>query len=225
MKLLAIDTVTEACSAALLLDGEVVEKYEVQPRRHTELILPMVDALLAEAGLALSQLDAIAVDRGPGSFTGVRISTGVVQGLAFSADLAVVPISSLAALAQAVWQHTGHQQVLPMIDARMQEVYWGEYRLHGDEMRLQGEEQVGSLGTIPAQNFTTCVSVGSGAQQYQQRLMAEWHARVETGETLLFPRAAIIAQLGSKAFGRQQSVAAESLEPVYLRNQVVKSGC
>ena len=94
MKILAIDTSTDACSVALALDTRIEERFEIAAQGHTERVLPMVEALLAEAGLGLTQLDALAFCRGPGAFTGVRIATGVVQGLAFGADLPVVPLSS-----------------------------------------------------------------------------------------------------------------------------------
>ena len=95
MKLLAIETATDACSAALSIDGEIIERFEIAPRAHTELILPMVDALMVESGLRISQIDAMAFGRGPGAFTGVRIAVGVTQGIAFAADLSVVPVSTL----------------------------------------------------------------------------------------------------------------------------------
>ena len=107
MKLLALDTATEACSAAVWVDGAVLERYERAPRRHAALILPMIEAVLAEANLTPLQLDAIAFGRGPGAFTGVRIAIGIAQGIAFAADLPVVPISTLAALALGAAQETG----------------------------------------------------------------------------------------------------------------------
>ena len=109
MKLLAVETSTEACSAALFIDGDVAERFEISPREHTRLILPMIDGLMAEAGLKPQQLDALALSRGPGSFTGVRIATGIIQGIAFGADLPVVPVSTLAAIAQDFFDHHDEQ--------------------------------------------------------------------------------------------------------------------
>lgn len=111
MKLLALDTATEACSAAVWVDGAVLERYELAPRRHATLILPMIAAVLAEAGLSATQLDAIAFGCGPGAFTGVRIAVGVAQGIAFAADLPVAPISTLASLAIGAARETGHSRI------------------------------------------------------------------------------------------------------------------
>lgn len=223
MKLLAIDTVTEACSAALWLDGEVQERFELAPRRHTTLILPMVQALLAEAGMGMAQLDAIAVDRGPGSFTGVRIGTGVVQGLAFAVDLPVVPISSLATLAQAVWQEQDHKNVLALIDARMQEVYGAYYRYQGTEMALVGEEQVSSLSALLPSDATKYCCVGSGSREYAEQLQAHTNIQVLANTEYDFPHAAVLAGLAVNAYGRNELVSADQLEPIYLRNQVVQN--
>ncbi|MGB5493340.1 MAG: tRNA (adenosine(37)-N6)-threonylcarbamoyltransferase complex dimerization subunit type 1 TsaB, partial [Sedimenticolaceae bacterium] len=128
MKLLAIDTTEDACSAALLIDSEVAERFEIVPRRHSEILLPMMDGLLSDAGLRLRDLDALAFARGPGSFTGVRIAVSVAQGAAFGAQLPVVPVSSLQALAQGVRREQAAGAVLSALDARMREVYWGGYR-------------------------------------------------------------------------------------------------
>ena len=122
MKILALDTSTEACSVALWADGTVTERYELGSQ-HSGRILPMTQEVLAEAGLVLTQLDAVAFGRGPGSFTGLRICAGVAQGLAFGADVPVVPVSSLAALAQGV----DAPRVLAAFDARMEQLYWGAY--------------------------------------------------------------------------------------------------
>ncbi len=224
MKLLAIDTVTEACSAALWQDGEVQARFELAPRRHTQLILPMVQELLAEAGITLTQLDAIGVDRGPGSFTGVRIGTGVVQGLAYAADLPVVPVSSLAALAQAVWQQTGHAQVLAMIDARMHEVYGACYVRQANRMLLIGAEQVGPISAmIPADTACAWYCVGSGSREYAAQLQAHDHLQVIADSELDFPRAAVVAGLAATAYQCNEYVNAAQLEPSYLRNQVVQA--
>lgn len=223
MKLLAIDTVTEACSAALWLEGEVQERFEIAPRRHTALILPMVQDLLAKAGMRLAQLDAIAVDRGPGSFTGVRIGTGVVQGLAYSTDLPVVPVSSLATLAQAVWLQQGHEHVLALIDARMQEVYGAHYRYQGTEMVLVDEERVGALSALMSAEATDCYCVGSGSREYAEQLQGHGNYHLLANSELDFPRAGVLASLAVSAYGRNERVSAEQLEPSYLRNQVAQT--
>ena len=130
MKILAIETATEACSAALYNDGEIICRYELAPRKHTQLILPMMDAILEEAGVTRSSLDAIAFGRGPGAFTGLRIAVGIAQGLALAVDKPVIPISTLGAMAQQVLETTSNvinsaeAAFIPAIDARMGEVYW-----------------------------------------------------------------------------------------------------
>jgi len=138
MKLLALDTSTEACTVAIAVDGRAMERFSVGGN-HSEQILPMVQELLAEAGASLKELDAVVFGRGPGSFTGLRIAAGVTQGLAFGADRPVVPVSSLAALAQG----QNADRVLAAFDARMQQVYWGAYvRGPGGLVELTGEESV-----------------------------------------------------------------------------------
>ena len=143
-KLLAIDTSGEACSVAVSVDGEVLEHFEIIPRLHARKLLPMVQALLTKADISLTSLDAIAFGRGPGSFTGLRICAGVVQGLAFAADLPVLPISSLAALAQGVYRNTGDTHIMAVMDARMAELYWAGFQITQGRAVLVGEEQLGA---------------------------------------------------------------------------------
>ena len=126
MKLLAIDTATQACSAALLVGDAIAEDYAEVPRQHNRLILPMVQRLLDEAGLGLGELDALAFGRGPGAFTGVRLAAGVVQGLALGAGLPVVPVSNLAALAQGGLREWGWRRIVACLDARIGELYPGK---------------------------------------------------------------------------------------------------
>ena len=165
MKILALDTATEACSAALLSgDGSVYERHDIAPRRHAELILPMVDGILTEAGLGLNDLDAIAFGRGPGAFTGVRIAAGVTQGLALGAGLPVIPVSSLAALAQPALGKAAI--VLPAIDARMGEVYWAAYESDQDGLvtALAGEQvALARCGTGFPQPGKSSASAAAGA--------------------------------------------------------------
>ena len=167
MKILAIDTSGDACSAALLIDSELTQRLEREPRRHGELVLGMMEGLLARAGIGLTQLDAMAFGRGPGSFTGVRIATSVVQGAAFGADLPVVPVSTLAALAQGHYRSSGSSRVLAALDARMGELYWGPYRLSdGNLMRPVSAEEVAAPEMVSIPEDGDWSGTGSGWDAY-----------------------------------------------------------
>lgn len=219
MNILAFDTATEACSAALSLDGEVRERYQIAPRQHAQLILGMMDELLAKAGIGLAQLDALAFGRGPGSFIGVRIATGVVQGIAFARDLPVVPVSTLAALAQGVDQ----PRVLAAIDARMHEVYWAAYqRDDAGIMQLLGEEALTPADQVvlPA-GIEPWYGAGTGWHDEGPQL-ADHLPQVTEYAADVFPHAACVARLGEAGFRLGQAVAAEQAQPVYLRDQVAK---
>ena len=217
MKLLAIDTSTEACSAALDIDGDIRSRYELAPKRHAELILPMLDQLLAEAQINLSALDAIAFGRGPGSFTGVRIATGIAQGLAFSADLPLLPVSTLATLAQSV--NGQYQYIAAIMDARMGEVYFGLYR-SDDIVTLVETESVVPPASIIAGNYADCYGVGSGWTSYAeilQKIFAENLAGYSPG---VYPRARDMIPLALRAYRNGELVSPEDAAPVYLRNRV-----
>ncbi len=221
MKLLAIDTSTGACSAALSVGTEIRERFRVAAREHSKLILPMVESLLSEAGLSLSQLDALAFGCGPGSFTGLRIAAGVAQGLAFGADLPVLPISTLAALAQGAHTDLGATRTLTALDARMNEVYWGVYQINGaGVMELHGAEEVCGPEYVTLPNEGEWQGVGSGWKEYGAALQARCGALVHTVAAERLPRAHDIALLARVVFRRGLSVSAEQAVPVYLRNQV-----
>lgn len=215
--LLALDTATEACSVALLHDGRVLSHYEVIPRLHAQRLLPMIQTLLAEAGIALSAVDALAFGRGPGAFTGVRIAVGVVQGLAFALDRPVLPVSTLATIAQRAHREHGVDQVAVAIDARMDEVYWGCYRLEQDEMRLAGLEAVlpPEQVSLPRESAGQWFGAGTG-WGYGERLMLKPTAVDAT----LLPHAEDLLLLASHAWQRGEAVQADQAQPVYLRDNV-----
>jgi len=230
MKLLAVETATEACSAALYIDGIVTERFELTPKEHTRLILPMIDSLMTDAGLKPQQLDALAFGCGPGSFTGVRIATGVIQGIALGADLPVVPVSTLAAIAQDFFDNNSKAQAelstfnvaFTAMDARMGEIFWGVYQR--DEQGFA--ELIGKESVTPAANVEfpdiIGVGVGSGWGVYKQELMTRLAGRVSYCENDNLPRAGAIARLGVRGFKLGLAVAVELAMPVYLRDKVAK---
>lgn len=221
MKIIAIDTATEACSVALYLDGAVQERYCLAPREHAALLLPLADELLAAAGLTLSALDAVAFGRGPGSFTGVRIAASVAQGLAFAAELPVIGVSTLAALAQGAWREFGWERVAAAIDARMNEVYWGCYQLRdGAMMRSVAAEGVFAPAATPMLSAEGYYGVGSGWDAYGQALSERHHAQLIDRAEGRLPRAHDVALLAAAAFAAGETTSAENAIPIYLRDQV-----
>jgi tRNA threonylcarbamoyladenosine biosynthesis protein TsaB len=221
MKLVAFDTATPACSVAVWIDGTVHER-SAFGQHHAERILVLIDEALAEAGVALNQLDAIAFGRGPGSFTGLRISAGVAQGLAFGGDLPVVPVSSLAAVAQGM----GAPTVLTAFDARMQQVYWGAYvRGAAQIVELRGAETVIAPSEVPIPADGGWIGAGSGWDQYAGLLQARVGDRLARWHPDRHPQARFIAELGAAGLRAGGAVAAEQALPIYLRDDVaVKPG-
>ena len=224
MKILAVETSTDACSAALFVDGEIQEKFAVSPREHTKLILPMIAELMAAAQLKPQQLNAIALSRGPGSFTGVRIAGGVVQGLALGADLPVVPVSTLAALAQDCFnQHAAAQLAYTAMDARMAEIFWGIYqRNHLGLAELSGAEAVGPAAEAFS-NAGSGYGVGSGWPAYQAQLNTRLGGQIIAISDNIYPKAAAVAQLGAYGYANGQAVPVEEAMPVYLRDKVAQT--
>ena len=222
MKLLAIDTSTEACSVALWLDGEVVERFEIAPRRHTELVLPWADALLAAAGIAKSQLDAIAVARGPGAFTGVRLAVALVQGMALALDRPVVPVSTLAALAcSSRGAVPSGGEILAAIDARMGEVYLGRFRFDDDgRLTTIGNEWMAAPASPAVPGEAPLLGVGTGFSAVDASLVAALGTRLVDCDATALPHAADVARLAAHAFSHGGAIAADALEPAYLRDKV-----
>ena len=227
MNLLAFELSTEACSVALWVDGDVRVRHEIAPRRHAELALPWAEALLAEAGIARSQLDAIAVGRGPGAFTGVRLGVAIAQGIALALDRPAVPVSTLAALAmRAVALGAGEgDSVLAAIDARMGEVYTARYVLASEHgalrpMPISDQQVLAPDAVLLPDDGRAWFGVGTGFAALggvlKARLPAGW--RAVDAEAL--PHAADVVRLAHAALLRGESVAPEKLEPAYLRNQV-----
>lgn len=218
MRLLAIETSTECCSAALLLGAELRLRETLTDRGHAELILPYVDELLREAGLTLPELDGIAFGRGPGAFTGLRIAAGVTQGLAYAAGLRVVGISSLAAVAGRVPAAAG-ASILVCNDARMGELYWGHFRRDADGSTVAaGTEQVGSPDKVLAAAAATDVA-GNGLQRHAP-LRAALKARGLILHDGLYPRADAVARLAVAAFAAGLALPPEAALPVYVRDEV-----
>ncbi len=220
MNLLALDTSSDACSAALCVAGVWSERLEPAARRHGELILPMIEGLLAEAGIGLGALDALAFARGPGSFTGVRIAVSVAQGLAFGAGLPTVPVSTLAGLAQGEHRRLGRTRVLAALDARMGEVYWAACTLGADGvMEVSGEEGVYPPAEVPIPAGGDWWGVGPGWAVYADALTQR--AGVIAG---MSPEAGCSARdLGEIAAVEVQAgrlTPAEGALPVYLRDRV-----
>ncbi len=224
MKILALETATDACSAALLIDDDLFIEFELAPRQHTKLILPMVGKVLATAGIALTELDAIAFGRGPGAFTGLRIAAGVTQGLALAADLPVIPISTLAALAQQRYDTHQHTHIMVALDARINEVYWGCYVMQNKRLILQGEEQVLLPQAIERQRLHNelWVGVGSGWSVYAD-VLQEKVGEMQSIYADSVPSAASIARLAVDEFVAGNAVTVEEAQPVYLRDKVAET--
>lgn len=220
MRLLAIDTVTEACSVALWHDGEIAVREEVVYQSHTEQILPMVQALLDETGTARTQLDAIVFDRGPGSFTGLRIGAGVTQGLALGLDRPVIPVSSLAVLAQGAWRCDRQNTVLSCIDARQSEVYWAGFQLKDEIMVNITGEHVGPTSRISLTMSASWYGVGTGFDRYADELNALAGATWLGTQSQRYPLAQDSLPLALSAWAQERWISAADALPVYLRDKV-----
>ena len=226
--LLALDTATEACSVALLRGGEKTHLAQFAQREHTKHILPMVDEILAQAGITLHQVDALVFGRGPGSFTGVRIGAGIAQGLAFGAALPVIPVSNLAAMAQAAYVQYQAENVLTAIDARMNEVYFAQWQAQkvrsdfGEFLDWQPmiAEQVCSpsnvIEQVAQQHHENAVLVGTGWVAYPELNEANLGKATE----ITLPSALYMLDLALPKWFAGETISPLEIEPIYLRNEV-----
>ncbi|WP_340619878.1 tRNA (adenosine(37)-N6)-threonylcarbamoyltransferase complex dimerization subunit type 1 TsaB [Xenorhabdus siamensis] len=221
IRILAIDTATEACSVALWNDGRIEAQFEISPREHTQRILPMVEAILSKNDIKLQQLDALAFGQGPGSFTGVRIGVGIAQGLALGADLPMIGISSLKTMAQGAFRLKNATNVLVAIDARMGEVYWAQYT-RNEQGEWLGNETEAILKPEQVQFIMNSLTgewaiAGTGWEAHPQ-LLDSHLTLVSSGITL--PHAEDMLPLAVQMWEAEETIAVELAEPVYLRNEV-----
>ncbi|MFT4248261.1 MAG: tRNA (adenosine(37)-N6)-threonylcarbamoyltransferase complex dimerization subunit type 1 TsaB [Pseudomonas sp.] len=219
MNLLAFETSTEACSVALHAGGRVLERFEIAPRRHAEVALPWAEQLLAEAGLARAQLDAIAVGRGPGAFTGVRLGIGLAQGIALALDLPVVSISTLQVLAQRA--PATAPRVLAAIDARMGEVYTAAFERRDGVLVPLSAEVVRAPDAVELPGAADgWYAVGTGLGAINGALALRFAPRLAGVDAQALPHAADLLALALPALARGEGVAPEKIEPAYLRDNV-----
>ncbi|MGH8164806.1 MAG: tRNA (adenosine(37)-N6)-threonylcarbamoyltransferase complex dimerization subunit type 1 TsaB [Rhodanobacteraceae bacterium] len=220
MNLLAIETSTESCSVALLHDDALIERSELAPRRHAELVLPMAESLLVEAGIARKQLDGIAVGRGPGAFTGVRLGVSIVQGLALALDVPVVTVSSLAALAMQAPRD--ESQVLALIDARMGEIYAGAFRFDAEGLvqSIDDERVIRAEDWVLPSSSTVRSVIGSGWDAYRDTVLARLASPPHWAEGGRYPQARDVARLATPRFEAGDVLPPERALPVYLRDKV-----
>lgn len=222
-KVLAIETSSEACSVALSYENKIDVLYEHAPRRHGELLLPMVEKLLQNNTLKIKELEAVAVSVGPGSFTGLRIGVSVAKALAFSANLPLIGISSLAALALRLFRESPYSQAAVALDARQGEVYWGAFNYENESVVAYQAETVDSPEhVVLPKSFgeRPWVAGGVGWSVYAETLSA--HFPLPAGQILPFhwPRAEEVLLLALKEYEKGNCTTAENLLPVYLRNKV-----
>lgn len=225
MKLLAFDTSSVACTAALQFGGQVYERHEEKAREHTRLLLPMIRALFDESGTSAADLDAIVLGNGPGSFIGMRIAASVAQGIAYGGGLDIVPVSSLAAVALQVFEQHSVDEVVVAQDAHMHEVYLGAYRRAGSDTvepiideTLHGCAPIESVVNDGAMQR---VAAGAGWQRYPE-LLSQNCDRIRAEVDILYPRARYLLALGGRSLKVGNSRSPRDLSPAYLRQKVAQ---
>ena len=216
MRVLALETSTEYCSVALWLDGVVTERCELVGQKHSELLIAMLDGMLQDSGFRIQDMDGIAFGMGPGSFTGVRIACGVVQGLAFGANLPVAGICTLQALAEA----SGKEKMIAALDARMGEIYHAAYGKQGDDWIALSEPRLCKPEDAPLVPGDDWFGAGSGFATHGTALSERYAGQLQGTDETAVPQAAAIAILGAAQFAQGRGVDAAEALPLYLRDKV-----
>jgi len=222
--ILAIETATSSCSAALYIDGQTRERSEIGNNVHSQVLLTMISELSEELGVTPDQLDAVAVGQGPGSFTGLRIGVGVGQGIAYGADCPMIGVSSLDALAV---QSAAKGHVVAAIDARMGELYWCEYRLSEGQANFENKElsRIGSLNVSPPAELSVsadAVFVGNAWDEYSSDFSAAFLSSVIRREDVIYPSASTLLELAIQKYRIKDWIAAAEFKPIYVRDNVAK---
>ena len=221
MNLLAIETSSNACSVALQAGESLSDKHVVEPREHTRILVPMIDELLQNAGVALPDLDAVVLGNGPGSFIGMRIGASVAQGLCYGAGLKIVPVSSLAAIAAEAIEAQGADKVLVAQDARMHEVYLVRFCRDADGLpQASGDEAIRRIGVLDGL-AEEHVAAGDAWQKFPELKAGnrEWISRfLEIG----VPRASYLLRSGAKALQEGRAIAPDALLLSYIRVKVAE---
>ena len=217
--ILVLDTATEACSVALQVGNKTYSLFEVCPQQHSQRILPMIDSVLGEAGISLNELDCLAYGRGPGSFTGVRIASGIIQGLAIGTDLPVVGVSTLAAMAQQAFLTEGALNISAAIDARMNEVYFAHYEVEDEIVLEQIPEKVEAPEKVNVglTDLGLITAVGTGWNAYDTLSIG---LDLAIKQDIAYPNALYMLPLAIRDFQRGMAVPVEESQPVYLRDKV-----
>lgn len=224
MNILAFDTATHACTVALQAGDKVIWRHEITPNEQTAHILPMMDALLIEVGLSLAQLDGLAFGQGPGSFMGVRIAASLAQGIGFGSDLPVVPLSTLQTIATGLYREQGAEAVAVAWDARMGEIYWGQYAydttqaamvaMEADALVLPEKASVLAL----AEHSDVLIGAGNGWAVYEENLRKACGEPVKAVFSDCYPQARDMLALAAKKLAADEGVSAQEAQPIYLRN-------
>jgi tRNA threonylcarbamoyladenosine biosynthesis protein TsaB len=219
MNLLAIDTSSKYSAIGLQIGESRMEKLSLSGRSHSRNILPNIIQLVQEADAKLSDLDGIVFGKGPGSFTGLRITVGVVQGLGFGLQIPVIPVSTLACLAQGEFRESGATSVLVALSARQQEVYFGAYRIEDKVPFLSGAESVIDASGIPEQEPLDWVGIGDG-WSFREQIESAIRTSVSRVNLEVWPKPADLLDIGLVKMARGETIPAMEARPEYLREQV-----